>query len=49
MITTAHSNVDYQFIVDNSNLVIDSRNATKNLKNTEGKVLRMGAGRKLED
>lgn len=48
VITTAHKNVDYQFVVDNANLVIDSRNATKDLKNTEGKVLRMGGGRKME-
>ncbi len=49
VITTAHKNVDHQFVVDNAKLVIDSRNATKELKNTEGKVLRMGGGRKLED
>jgi len=49
VITTAHKNIDYQFIVDNSNLVIDSRNATKDLKNTEGKVLRMGGGRMLDN
>ncbi|MEA2078178.1 MAG: nucleotide sugar dehydrogenase [Candidatus Marinimicrobia bacterium] len=49
VITTAHKNVDYQFIVDNANLVIDSRNATKNLKNTEGKVLRMGGGRSMDN
>jgi UDP-N-acetyl-D-glucosamine dehydrogenase len=49
VITTAHNNVDYQFIVDNANLVIDSRNATKGLKNTEGKVLRMGAGRVMDN
>lgn len=48
VITTAHKNIDYQFVVDNANLVIDSRNATKGLKNTEGKVLRMGGGRKME-
>ncbi len=49
VITTAHNDVDYQFVVDNSSLVIDSRNATKNLKNTEGKVLRMGAGRVMDN
>lgn len=49
VITTAHKNVDYQFVVDNANLVIDSRNATKNLKNTEGKVLRMGGGRVMDN
>jgi UDP-N-acetyl-D-glucosamine dehydrogenase len=49
VITTAHSNVDYQFVVDNAKLVIDSRNATKTLNNTEGKVLRMGGGRVLDN
>lgn len=49
VITTAHKNVDYQFIVDHSKLVIDSRNATKGLNNTEGKVLRMGGGRVLDN
>ena len=49
VITTAHKNVDYQFVVDNAKLVIDSRNATKTLKNTEGKVLRMGGGRVLDN
>ncbi len=49
VITTAHKNIDYQFIVDNSNLVIDSRNVTKDLNNTEGKVMRMGGGRSLNN
>ncbi len=49
VITTAHKNVDYQFVVDNANLVIDSRNATSTMKNTEGKVLRMGGGRSMDN
>jgi UDP-N-acetyl-D-glucosamine dehydrogenase len=49
VITTAHKGIDYQFIVDNAQLVIDSRNATKGLKNIEGKVLRMGGGRNLDE
>ena len=32
IISTDHSTYDYKFIVDNSKLVIDTRNATKNLK-----------------
>ncbi|MFA6617807.1 MAG: nucleotide sugar dehydrogenase [Candidatus Neomarinimicrobiota bacterium] len=48
VITTAHKNIDYQFVVDHANLVIDSRNATKDLKNIEGKVLRMGGGRTMD-
>ena len=42
IISTDHSNVDYQFVVDNSTLIIDSRNATKHLNGTENKVLRLG-------
>jgi UDP-N-acetyl-D-glucosamine dehydrogenase len=49
VITTAHKTLDYQFVVDHSKLVVDSRNATKTLKNTEGKVLRMGGGRTLDE
>ncbi len=49
VITTAHKSLDYQFVVDHSNLVIDSRNATKGLLRTQGKVLRMGGGSQLED
>lgn len=48
VITTAHKNVDYQFIVDNAKLVVDSRNTTKPLKNTKGKVIRLGGGMILE-
>ncbi len=42
VITTDHSHIDYQFIVDNAKLVVDTRNVTKNLKRTENKVLRLG-------
>lgn len=31
IITTDHSNVDYQFVVDNVTVVFDTRNATKNV------------------
>lgn len=40
MILTDHSSYDYQWIVDHSSLVIDTRNATKKLKNTSGKVVK---------
>jgi len=33
VITTAHSNYDYKRIVANARLIIDSRNATKGIKN----------------
>jgi len=42
VITTDHSNIDYQFIVDNAKLVVDTRNVTKKLKHTKNKVLRLG-------
>ncbi|MEA1986577.1 MAG: nucleotide sugar dehydrogenase [Candidatus Marinimicrobia bacterium] len=42
VITTDHSNIDYQFIVDNAKLVVDTRNVTQNLKRTKNKVLRLG-------
>ncbi len=44
VIATAHKNVDYQFVVDHANLIIDSRNATKGIKDPGEKVLRMGGG-----
>ncbi len=45
MITTAHSEYDYEFIVENSQLVIDTRNATKNVKNHREKIVRLGSGK----
>ena len=32
IITTAHSNVDYDFIQQNSKFIFDTKNATKNVK-----------------
>jgi UDP-N-acetyl-D-glucosamine dehydrogenase len=40
MILTDHSSYDYQWIVDHSSLVIDTRNATKRVMNTSGKVVK---------
>ncbi|MCY2930946.1 MAG: nucleotide sugar dehydrogenase [Planctomycetota bacterium] len=40
LISTDHSSYDYQFIVDNSALVVDTRNATKNVKRARGKVVK---------
>ncbi|MDD3807689.1 MAG: nucleotide sugar dehydrogenase [Candidatus Marinimicrobia bacterium] len=42
VITTDHSSVDYQDVVDHANLIVDARNATKGLKNIDSKVLRLG-------
>ena len=38
VILTDHSNYDYQWIVDNSKLVFDTRNATKKVKNGRSKI-----------
>jgi UDP-N-acetyl-D-glucosamine dehydrogenase len=40
LITTDHSKVDYQWIVDHSRLVVDTRNATKAVKNGRDKIIR---------
>jgi UDP-N-acetyl-D-glucosamine dehydrogenase len=39
LISTDHSSYDYEFIVKNSKLVVDARNATKNIKH-DGNVVR---------
>lgn len=35
MVTTAHSNVDYQLVADNAKAVFDTKNVMKNIKNRE--------------
>ncbi len=40
VISTDHSSYDYQFIVDNAQLVIDTRNACKNVKGAKKKVVK---------
>jgi UDP-N-acetyl-D-glucosamine dehydrogenase len=40
LITTNHTTFDYQFIVDNSTIVVDSRNATKGVTRGLNKVVR---------
>ncbi|HOP34447.1 MAG TPA: UDP binding domain-containing protein, partial [Defluviitoga tunisiensis] len=32
IITTGHKKVDYEFVAKNANIVFDTRNATKNIK-----------------
>lgn len=48
MITTDHSQYDYEFIVRNSKLVIDSRNATRHLEDSAlcDKVILLGSGKR---
>lgn len=45
VITTDHSSFDYDFIVKNSNRVIDTRNATKNVKKGREKIVVLGDGK----
>ena len=40
LIATDHSDYDYQFIVDNAQLVIDTRNATKDVRRGRKKIVR---------
>lgn len=40
LISTDHDNVDYQFVVDHSSLVLDTRNATKNVKKNKKRILK---------
>jgi UDP-N-acetyl-D-glucosamine dehydrogenase len=41
VIVTNHSDYDYQWVVDNSNLVFDTRNATKNVKSGKKKIAKL--------
>ncbi len=45
VITTNHSDYDFQEIVNQAKMVVDTRNATRGLKGTKGKVFRLGSGR----
>jgi UDP-N-acetyl-D-glucosamine dehydrogenase len=40
LITTDHGNVDYQLVADHSRLVVDTRNATRNLVRGSEKIIR---------
>jgi UDP-N-acetyl-D-glucosamine dehydrogenase len=40
LITTDHTNVDYQAVVDHSRVVVDTRNATKRITRGSEKVVR---------
>jgi UDP-N-acetyl-D-glucosamine dehydrogenase len=45
LITTDHSQYDYDFIVKNAKRVIDTRNATKNVKHHRDRIVLLGDGR----
>jgi len=40
LITTDHTNVDYQWLVENSPMVVDTRNATRTVKGESKKIVR---------
>ena len=40
LISTDHSSYDYQFIVDHARLVIDTRNATRDVRNGRAKIVK---------
>lgn len=43
VIVTGHRNINYQWVLDRSQVVIDTVNITRNLNGTDSKVLRLGA------
>lgn len=45
VITTDHSGYDFEFVVKNSKRIIDTRNATKNVKNGREKIVLLGDGK----
>ncbi len=45
LITTDHSSYDYNFIVKHAKRIIDSRNATKNIKSGKEKIVLLGDGK----
>lgn len=40
LILTDHSDIDYEWVVENAQCVVDTRNATKNVKNNRHKIIR---------
>jgi UDP-N-acetyl-D-glucosamine dehydrogenase len=40
MIITDHTQYDYQWIVNNASLVVDTRNATKGVRSARGKIIK---------
>lgn len=44
IIATDHSSYDYELIVENAKSVVDTRNATKNIKQNHDKIIKLGSG-----
>jgi UDP-N-acetyl-D-glucosamine dehydrogenase len=49
VIVTDHRNVDYQFVMDNASLIVDSRNITSGLVQTKAHVVTLAASRLPSD
>lgn len=47
VIVTGHHNIDYDWVVRQSNLVVDTANATKNITQNREKIIRLGAPNQL--
>ncbi|CEO87776.1 UDP-N-acetyl-D-mannosaminuronate dehydrogenase (framgment 2) [Syntrophaceticus schinkii] len=41
LIATDHSDFDYDWIVENSKIVVDTRNATRGVKNHRDKIVKI--------
>ncbi len=44
VVITDHSNVDYQLVMDNATIIVDSRNVTRKLVKTKARVVSLAAG-----
>ena len=40
LISTAHDDVDYQMVSDNSTLIVDTRNATEHVKGSRKHIIK---------
>ena len=41
VIVTDHSNVDYQWVVEKAQIIVDTRNATKNVTKDRNKIVKI--------
>jgi UDP-N-acetyl-D-glucosamine dehydrogenase len=49
VVVTDHRSVDYQFVMDNATLIVDSRNVTSGLVKTKSRVVSLSAGRQAKE
>jgi UDP-N-acetyl-D-glucosamine dehydrogenase len=43
VVVTDHRNVDYQLVMDNATLIVDSRNVTRGLTRTKARVVSLAS------